>query len=314
MERIGAGAVTSGEVKTVGVVGTGRMGGAITRRLVSTGYEVLVHNRTRSKAATLADEFDLELVESPAAMARGVDVLLTSLTDGAAVEDVYRGDEGVLEGIGPHCTAVETSTIGPGLARRLGDEVHERGAGLLDAPISGRPTELGEGATTIIAGGRERDLQRVAPVLERLGHVVYAGASGAGAAMKLAVNTVVFGYLQAIVEGLVLAEAGGISRGRAYDIFLESAATSDFMRLRRPGFLRPGSVPVQVPLGGCRGIVDLIVQTATDLGVELPQTTRTARVVTDAAAAGYGNEDVTWLAVYLRGLAGLPPLEEERHG
>ena len=201
---------------SVGVLGIGRMGGSMARALAAAGFEVVCWNRTPAAAEALAAELGGRAVSRPADVASAADVCVTMLADGEAVEAVFRGPDGLLAGSRPDNVLLDSSTVAPSTIRGLEAETRAAGAGLLDAPVSGSVALARSGDLTIMVGGDAADLERARPVIDAMARTVFhMGPLGSGAAMKLAVNAVIFGLNEALAEGLVLAEATGIDRARA---------------------------------------------------------------------------------------------------
>ena len=171
------------------------------------------------------------------------------LADGAAVESVYRGPDGILEGLREGTVLLDMSTVEPQVSQSLESDVRARGACLLDAPVSGSTSTAESGQLTIMVGGDADALARVKPVLDALAsRVFHLGPAGTGAAMKLAVNAVVFGLDVALSEGLVLAERAGVEPERAYDVFQASAIGAPLVTYKRANFLAPESTPTAFSL------------------------------------------------------------------
>ena len=199
---------------TVGLLGCGRMGSAMARALAAGGYEVVAWNRSPGPAAELAAAIGGRAVATPADVARAADVCVSMLADGAAVDAVYGGPDGLLAGAHPGSVFADASTVAPATLRAHAAAAAAAGAGLLDTPVSGSVGLAQSGTLTIMVGGDAADLARARPVLDTLAATVFhMGPLGTGAAMKLAVNTVIFGLNQAVAESVRLAEAAGIDRG-----------------------------------------------------------------------------------------------------
>jgi 3-hydroxyisobutyrate dehydrogenase/2-hydroxy-3-oxopropionate reductase len=194
------------------------------------------------------------------------------------------------------------STIGRAPVAALGELAAARGAAFLDAPVSGSVATAADGALTIMVGGDAAALERARPALEAMGRtVLHLGGPGAGATMKLAVNSLVFAVVQAVAESLVLVEAAGVERSQAYDVFAASAARSPVVDYRRPQFEDPEGAPVSFSLELTAKDFGLILGLASELGARMPQAELNAEVVRAAIAAGRGDEDVAAVAAYLRG-------------
>lgn len=286
----------------VAVVGAGRMGAAMVGTLRRAGVEVVVCNRTRSKAEVAAQASGAEVAATPREAAAAARVVLSSLADDAAVGAVYAGRDGVVAGLQRGAVVCETSTIDPGTVRRLQPLVQARGAFLLDTPVSGSVSTVEAGQLTIMAGGDPKVLDRVRPVLDPLAkQVFHVGELGSGAVMKLVVNSVLHGLNLALAEGLVLAERAGVERATAYEVFTASAVAAPFVHYKREAFEHPGRPPVAFSLDLVAKDLELILALADRAGAAMDQAATNRRVVQAAVAAGLGDHDLSELATYLRG-------------
>lgn len=288
---------------TVAVIGTGRMGTAFARRLVAAGATVIVQNRTRSRADDLAATLDgaVQVVETPAEAAAAADVTISMLADDAAVRAAYAGPSGAIEGARPGGVLVDMSTVLPATLRSLETAVRATGAGLLDAPVSGSVTLAESGQLTLMIGGETADLERARPALELLARTIFhLGPLGTGAAMKLAVNAVIFGLNGAVAEGLALAEAAGIDRGVAYDVIAAGAAGAPYVGYKRQAFVDPEHAPVAFALELAQKDLRLIGETADAVGQPMPQTSVNLDVIRAAARAAGEDADLATVAVELR--------------
>lgn len=289
---------------SVGVLGIGRMGGSMARALAAAGFEVVCWNRTTAAAENLAAELGGRAMGRPADVAAAADVCVSMLADGAAVEAVYRGPDGLLAGARPGNVLVDSSTVAPSMIRGLEADVRAVGAGLLDAPVSGSVALARSGGLTIMVGGEAADLERARPVLDALARTVFhMGPLGSGAAMKLAVNAVIFGLNEALAEGLALAEAAGIERQAAYDVLAASAVGAPYVGYKRAAFLDPTSAPVAFALDLAAKDLRLIGELAREVGVPMPQAVANLEVIAAASAGGHGARDFSTVAEHLRGSA-----------
>jgi len=218
---------------TIAVLGTGRMGAAIARRLLQTGHDVTVWNRTASRTAQLADQ-GARAAESPAAAAKDADIVITMLTDANAVETVLFGPDGAATTVHRGAGLVDMSTIGPeavgDLARRLPD-----GVDLVDAPVGGSVAAVAAGRLLVLAGGDDHAVDRVAPVLEVLGTVRRCGGPGAGAAVKLVLNTALVTGIAALADAYRVARAVGVDRDTATEVLASSALGEALARVNAGG-------------------------------------------------------------------------------
>ena len=286
----------------VALVGVGRMGSAMARALSRAGVPLVIYNRTRDRAASLAAELGARVTDTPAEAASLADVSLSMLADDAAVQAVYAGQDGLLEGARAGSVLVDLSTVTPDTIRGLADRAGEAGVGLLDSPVSGSVSTAESGQLTLMVGGESADLEMARPALEPLAKtIVHVGPLGSGAAMKLAVNTVIFGLNEALAEGLVLAEAAGIERSLAYGVIADSAVGAPFVGYKRAAFVEPDATPVAFALDLADKDLRLIGALAASLGVSMPQSRTNLDVIRAAAAElGGGGADFSAVATYLR--------------
>lgn len=287
---------------TVAVIGTGRMGGAMAATISRAGFGVVLWNRDASKAARVAEATGAAVARSAADAASKGEVILTSLADDAAVEDAYLGPEGIVEGIPAGSIAVDASTVDPRTVERVGEAVDETGAGFLDCPVSGSVSTVEAGTLTIMAGGDADLLERVRPVLDALAkNVVHVGGRGAGAATKLAVNALVHGLNVALSEALVLAERAGVDRATAYEIFASGAGGAPFVQYKRAAYEHPDDTPVAFSLDLVAKDLELIAALGERVGAPMRQAETSLGIVRSAIAGGFGERDLSAIAVFLRG-------------
>jgi len=286
---------------TVAIVGTGRMGSAMARALTLAGHDVVVQNRSPERAATLATEIGAQSMTTPAEAAAAADVTITMLADDAAVRTVFDGPDGLVAGAHPGAVLVDMSTVLPDTIRSVAEAVRATGAGILDAPVSGSVGLAETGGLTVMVGGDAADLDRARPALESLAKMIFhVGPLGAGAVMKLAVNTVIFGLNGALAEGLVLAEAAGVDRSLAYDVLAASAVGAPFVAYKRAAFLEPDDTPVAFALELAAKDLRLISAMADSVGQPLPQTGTNLELIRSAAAGGRADRDFATVANELR--------------
>ena len=210
----------------VGFIGLGIMGKPMAHNLMRAGYELVVYNRSREKADELAKE-GATTTASPREVAERGDVIVTMLPNSPDVREVVAGDDGVLEGIGEGSLLVDMSTISPVVTEELATEVEERGARMLDAPVSGGEPGAVEGTLSIMVGGREEDFERVRPVFDVLGDtVVRVGEVGSGQVVKACNQIVVALVIEAVSEALVLGSKAGVDPAKIFEVLSGGLAGS----------------------------------------------------------------------------------------
>jgi 3-hydroxyisobutyrate dehydrogenase len=221
---------------TVAVLGTGRMGGAIARRLASTGFDLIVWDRTIPKAQALNVG---RVASTPAEAIRDADIVISSLTNAAAVRDVYLGPQGAF-GTSDGTLFVEMSTAGPESIEELSREARTRGLRLLEAPVLGSVPAVESGTLAVLVGGSPEDLAQARPVLEHLGEIHYVGGLGSAARLKLVANTMLGITTAAAAELLEAGTAAGLDREQVFWALLRFAPV---LKAREAGFMRDQHEP-----------------------------------------------------------------------
>lgn len=285
----------------VAVLGLGRMGAAMAEAIHRAGFQLVVWNRTEETARELAGTLGVESGGTAAQAAAAADVVISSLADDAALMDVHTGRHGTLEGVNEDTVVVETSTVDPETITTLSPQFDERGATLLDGPVSGSVALVERGELTSMVGGDAAALEKARPVLEATSKAIFhLGPNGTGATMKLAVNSLVHATNLAIAEALILAERAGVDRSQAYEVFASGAGASPFLLYKRQSFESPEEAPVAFSVELMRKDLDLILALAERLGSPVRQLTATSEVTDATIEKGMGDRDMSSVAIYLR--------------
>jgi 3-hydroxyisobutyrate dehydrogenase-like beta-hydroxyacid dehydrogenase len=292
-------------VDTVGFVGLGSMGSSMVRRLLAAKRRVVGYNRTRAKAQPLLDA-GMAWGETPRAVAEAADVVMTMVTDTNALHAVTEGPKGILAGLGPGNIYVDMSTVSPAASQDLAARVAERGAKMLDAPVSGSTVTVREGRLTFMVGGERATCDAVTPILLDIGSkVTYVGGHGQGTLMKIATNLNLAVQMLAFSEGLLLAEKGGIPRETAAEVLLNSAIASPMLGYRGPFVLQePDEVIFNVNM--MQKDMLLALEMGRALDVPLPTTSVANEFLTATRAMGFEQKDFAAMYEALARLAGLP--------
>ena len=274
----------------VGFAGLGVMGGGIAKRLLAAGHNVTGWNRTKEKATSLLEQ-GMQWADSPREVAERSDVSFTMVTNTAAVKAVAEGPDGLLAGLGPQKVYVDMSTQSPSGSRALAERVAERGAAMLDAPVSGSVITLEEGKLSIMVGGDADAYQRVRPILLDIGpRVFHLGANGSAVTMKIAVNLQLQVQMVAFSEGVLLAEKSGIARETAVEVMLASVIASPMVAYRGPFVLeQPDEAWFDVNM--MQKDMNLALELGRELDVPLPTTAVTNEFLTAARAMGLDDKD-----------------------
>jgi 3-hydroxyisobutyrate dehydrogenase-like beta-hydroxyacid dehydrogenase len=279
----------------LGFVGLGVMGGEMVNRLLEKGHRVTGYNRTRAKAQRLIDR-GMRWADSPRAVAEAADVTFSMVTNSAALADVTDGPDGILAGLKANKFLIDMSTVSPEASRALATRVREKGADMVDAPVSGSVITLQQGKLSVMVGGRRETFERIKPVLDDIGpKVSYVGENGLALSMKIATNLSLAVQMLAFSEGVLLAEKSGIARETAVDVLVHSAIASPMIQYRGPFILQ---MPPEAWFDVNMMQKDMLL--ALELGrqknVPLPTTAVTNEFLT--AARGMGKEKQDFAVVF----------------
>jgi 3-hydroxyisobutyrate dehydrogenase-like beta-hydroxyacid dehydrogenase len=278
---------------TIGFVGLGSMGAPIAGRLLP-GNQVFGTNRTRAKAVPLIEQ-GLIWRDTPREVAAAADVVFSMVTDDAALAAITAGPDGILAGLRPGSVYVDMSTVSPRASQELASRVHEAGASMIDAPVSGSVPAAESGALAIMAGGPEAAFRAAEPLLHRLGQrVTYVGGNGQGLLLKLAINISLAAQMLAFSEGVLLAERGGIDPELAARTMSESAIGSPMLQARLPLLLDlPDQAWFDVQL--MHKDIRLALAAAQESAVPLPAAAAADSMLSRAEQLGYGHRDIAGL-------------------
>jgi 3-hydroxyisobutyrate dehydrogenase-like beta-hydroxyacid dehydrogenase len=278
---------------TIGFVGLGHMGGNMAERLLAAGYEVYGHRRQRANAQALEDT-GLRWCDSPRAVAEAAEVVCTSLPDDDALSAAAEGSDGILAGLGAGRVWIDFSTVSPRISRELAAKAGERGAEMLDSPVSGSVPQVQAGTLTIMVGGDEHAYRKVEPILRELGTPTRVGENGQGLVLKLAINISLAVQTLAFAEGLRLAAGDGVDPGLAAEVMSGSPIGSPMLKARMHLVLDlPEEAWFDVHL--LHKDIRLALDLGRELGIGLPSTEVAENVLQRAEALGFGQRDIAAL-------------------
>ena len=274
----------------LGFVGLGVMGSEMVLRLLSKGHTVTGYNRTKSKAEGLIRK-GMKWGDSPRAVAASADVVLSMVTNSAALEAIVEGPEGILAGLTPGKFYVDISTVSPEYSRVVAAKVRAKGCDMVDAPVSGSVITLQEGKLSVMVGGRQETFEKLKPILLDIGpKVTYVGDNGLALVMKIATNLSLAVQMLAFSEGVLLAEKSGISREIAVEVLVNSAIASPMIKYRGPFVLKlPEEAWFNVNM--MQKDMLLALELGRKLDVPMPSTAVTNEFLTAARGMGLVKED-----------------------
>lgn len=289
-------------MQRIGFIGIGIMGSGMAANLVAAGHEVMVWNRTRSRAEAVEGA---TVAASPAEVARGCPIVMICVSDTPDVIEVVEGDEGVAAGLGEGSLVVDHSTISPSATRDLAAAVGEMGATWLDAPVSGGSEGAQKGTLSIMVGGAADDLERARPLMDAFGSTItHVGPVGAGQTAKLVNQILVVVNQLAASEALLLAEAADLDLEATLAAVEGGAAGSWMLSNRGPQMIRrdwrPGfTIDLQ------QKDLRLVLEAADQLGTPLPGTALVFQLYRALQRRGLGSEGNHALVKALEELSGL---------
>jgi 2-hydroxy-3-oxopropionate reductase len=272
----------------IGFVGLGIMGKPMAKNLIKAGHDLVVYGG--SSAADELEEEGADTADSYKAVAEECDVVITCLPASAQVEEVYRGDEGLLAGAGEGDLLVDMSTISPLVTKELAKEASERGVKTLDAPISGGEPGAIAGELSIMVGGDEEDFERAKPLFDAIGTAVHVGEAGSGQIVK-ACNQIIVGIvLEGVSEALVLGSKAGVDPAKVIEAVSGGLAGTKVMDQKKDKFLEHDFDP------GFRTELHhkdlgIALATAREVGVPLPVTALVDQMLQELQVKGRGDLD-----------------------
>ena len=288
----------------IGYVGLGVMGGQMANRFLEKGHVVTGYNRTRSKAQWLIDK-GLKWADSPRAVADSVDITLSMVTNSEALSKIADGPDGIVAGLGPGKVWIDMSTASPAMSRALAAKVREKGADMVDAPVSGSVITVQQGKLSVMVGGRAETFERIKPLLLDLGpKVTHVGENGLALVMKIAANLSLPVQILAFTEGLLLAEKSGIPRETAVEVLLNSVVASPMLQYRGPFVLKmPDEAWFNVNM--MQKDTQLALELGRQVNVPLPTTAVANEYLTAARAMGLAERDFAIIFKVLERLSGV---------
>ncbi len=290
----------------VGVVGLGKMGSALARRLLAQNVTVAVWNRTSGAAAQLATEGAIAVSDLSAIWSSATTVC-TFLADDAAVRIVLLGEDGLLLTAPRGATLIEHSTVSPNLSAEVAASARAREVRYVRAPVSGNPGVLTAGNLSLIVSGDEADVDAARPVLELIGPTVtYVGPGEAARVVKLAVNSLLAGTAALLAEVVVLAEGWDIDRAVLLAVLQRSAIESPFIGYKAPALLAR-DYQATFTLAMALKDLQLAHDAARAVGVPMPLVERASGEASEGCGEGLGDLDFIALVPYLQHLAGQAP-------
>lgn len=290
----------------LGFIGLGIMGRPMALNLARAGHRLGVYARREAAMAPLIAA-GAEACASPAEAARQAEIILVMVSDTPDVEQVILGRDGVLDGVRAGSVVVDMSTISPSATRVMAERLRERGAEMLDAPVSGGEAGAIDGALSIMVGGTEAAFARVLPLFRVMGrNIVHVGGNGAGQVCKSCNQIAISQTMAGVGEAILMAKAAGVDPAKVRAALLGGSADSKVLEIHgqrmidadyRPGF----------KAGLHRKDLRIVLETAHELGIALPGTALVSQYLNALVGRGQGDLDSTALFRVLEEIGGSRP-------
>jgi 3-hydroxyisobutyrate dehydrogenase-like beta-hydroxyacid dehydrogenase len=278
----------------VGLIGLGLMGKPMGMNLLKAGFSLTVWNRTASRADELVAA-GAKLAPSPRELGANSEIVLSIVSDPAALEEVLWGQKGAMQGFQRGSIYVDSSTVSPTLARKVASACEERGVRFLDAPVTGGDWGAKKGELVFMVGGDAATLTEIEPVLRVLGKKWFQlGPNGAGQIIKLAMNLILALQVDALAEALALVTAAGLQGEKLVEVMQSSMARSGVLDIKSQNFLKGDYTP-SFPLRLMHKDMRLALELAQQTHVELPATEAAFKTYSTVKEAA--KEDLDYSAV-----------------
>ncbi|MDH5606879.1 MAG: NAD(P)-dependent oxidoreductase [Anaerolineae bacterium] len=289
----------------LGFIGLGVMGSRMAKRLLDAGHTVSVYNRTKSKADALIAGGAV-WADSPRQVVEASDVTFSMVTNTKALDAITQGPDGVLAGLKAGKIYVDMSTVSPEKSQAVAAQVAEKGAVMLDSPVSGSVETLEAGKLSVMVGGDQAAFENVKPYLLEIAPKAahHVGGNGLAVAMKIAINLSLAVQMLAFSEGMLLAEKMGIKREVAADVMFNSVIASPMVKYRGP-FVLDMPEEAWFDVNMMQKDMNLAIELGQHLDVPMPTTTITNEFLTAARGMGMAEKDFAVLFDVLAKMSGV---------
>jgi 3-hydroxyisobutyrate dehydrogenase len=282
----------------VGIIGTGLLGSAIAKRLVSSGFAVHAYNRTRKKADVLK-KLGIHVEDSPKSLAEKCDLIITIVKDAPIIEKLAFGKNGLVYGKHDGLIVADMSTISPISSKKIAKKFADKKISMIDTPVMGGPSLAEKGQMVVMVGGKEETYQKCKQVLDKIGEKTFhLGKNGAGHAMKLAMNSQIAILALSLSEGIILAKKSGLDPMTFLDV-LNSTYFKTGMSVNKGPKMVKGDFEPSFFLKMMQKDLDEISHTAKEFGANMPVSRLANKIYKKAIKKGFGDIDYTGILAYL---------------
>ncbi|MBI5127217.1 NAD(P)-dependent oxidoreductase [Candidatus Roizmanbacteria bacterium] len=274
----------------IGFIGLGLMGNLMAKNILKSRFDLTVYNRTPAKTAEFK-KLGVKVAPSPKELGKCANVIITMVTSGKDVQEVLFGKNGVVESGNKNLTIVDMGTIGPSFAKNIAAKLHHYNIHYIDAPVTGSTPKAKTGELTIFVGGKKEVFEKIKPVLLSMGKTLhYMGSTGSGQIIKLINNQVIATTVQAVIEGMLLADAMKLSRKRAGEVLKTVPAFSFYMNLKIPTYV-DNKFPLLFSTANMKKDLELAYEEMKKGKKNLPVLIKLVSLYKKATKKGLANED-----------------------
>ncbi len=275
---------------TIGFIGLGLMGNLMAKNILRSGFDLTVYNRTTSKTNEFK-KLGANIVSSPKKLAQDVDIVITMITAAKDVKQVLFGKNGIVYGKNKNLIVIDMGTIGPTAAKEIAMMLEKNKVDFIDAPVTGSTPKAKTGELTIFVGGKKEVYEKIKPVLLAMGkNIHYVGPTGSGQAIKMINNQVIATTIQAVMEGMLLADAMGLDRKKAAEILKTVPAFSFMMNLKLPNYVE-NKFPLLFSTANMKKDLELAYFEMKKGGKNLPVLKKLIEIYKKATKAGLSHKD-----------------------
>ena len=291
-------------MKHVAFLGLGNMGRPMAANLLKAGFPVTVYNRSIARTQELVQLGASAAATIPEAV-QGTEVIITMVSDNAAVQEVILGEDGVLSAMIPGQILIDMSTVSPDISRQMAAATQAAGVDYLDAPVSGSIKPATEGTLVILVGGDAEVYTRCLPIFQAMGKAIFhLGPNGAGSHMKVCMNALLGVIMQSIGEVTMLAEKGGLTREQMLNVINVSACQTPIAKIKTPAYLAD-QYPAAFALKHMTKDFGFAMEQAQKLQVAMPIISAGNETFKGALNLGYGDLDIAGIIKMLERLSGV---------
>ena len=286
----------------IGFMGLGIMGGPMAANLLKAGYPVMVYNRSPEKAELLVKQ-GAGLASHPRALAKAADVVIAMVTGPEALDHLLWGPDGAGGAFDHSKVFVNMSSVSPGYTRELARELEPTKVTFIDAPVSGTKKPAEDGTLAILAAGPQDKVQELEPVFLAMGKkVIYCGAAGQGAMMKMFINLLLGVMMEGFAEALNFGRLGGLDLEAMLETVSSGAMNAPMFQVKATN-IRDNNYPPAFPLKHLAKDAKFVLDTAFELGAPVPAGQMLLHLYRLGVAQGWGDEDISAIAKVLEHLS-----------